>query len=83
MANQEKRNVIPPDRVLRILMKIGIPIAVFSLLCLWLSYFLDAPILLPVFFITALMAFGIGLAYNVRVVLLMLRQRREAENAEK
>ncbi|ABI57397.1 hypothetical protein ACN2MM_11025 [Alkalilimnicola ehrlichii MLHE-1] len=82
MVQEKKRSVIPPDRGLRILMKIGVPIGAISLLSLWLAYFTDTPMLMPLFLITALLAFAIGMAYNIRLVILMVRQKRQAERQQ-
>lgn len=81
MSDEQKRQVIPPDPILRMLMKIGLPIGAVSLICLWLAYFLANRALLTVFFVTALIAFGIGMAYNIRLVLVMLRRKREEQES--
>ncbi|MCK8517078.1 hypothetical protein M0534_12180 [Methylonatrum kenyense] len=81
MSDQPQRQVLPPDPMLRMLMKIGLPIGAVSLICLWLAYFLNNQALLTVFFVTALVAFGIGLVYNARLVLVMLRRKREEQNS--
>ncbi len=79
--DEPKRQVIPPDPMLRALMKIGLPIGAVSLVCLWLGYFLNSRAMLYAFFVTALVAFGIGLIYNGRLVLVMIRRKREEQES--
>ncbi len=66
------------DRWLQRLMKIGIPVAVVSVLCLWLAWWLQIPALGSVFLITMMIALVVGFAYNIRLVILSLRARKAA-----
>ncbi|WP_261843362.1 hypothetical protein [Aliamphritea ceti] len=66
------------DRWLQRLMKMGIPVAVISVLCLWLAWLLQSSALGSVFIITMLIALGLGFTYNIRLVILSLRARKAA-----
>ncbi len=64
------------DRWLQRLMKMGIPVAVVSVLCLWLAWLLQSPALGSVFILTMVIALGLGFTYNIRLVILSLRARK-------
>ncbi len=62
------------------LMKTGIPVAIISVLSLWLGWWLQEPALGQVFIVTAGIALVVGLIYNVRFVILSVRQIKEKDN---
>lgn len=66
------------DRWLQRLMKTGIPVALISVLSLWLAWWLQSPALGSVFLVTMVIALGLGFAYNIRLVILSLRARKAA-----
>lgn len=65
------------------LMKTGIPVAIISVLSLWLGWWLQEPALGQVFIVTASIALIVGLIYNVRFVILSVRQLKEKQNDKK
>ncbi|WP_315982150.1 hypothetical protein [Aliamphritea spongicola] len=64
------------DRWLQRLMKTGIPVALISVLSLWLAWWLQSLALGSVFLVTMVIALGLGFAYNIRLVILSLRARK-------
>ncbi|MBN3562373.1 hypothetical protein [Aliamphritea spongicola] len=66
------------DRWLQRLMKTGIPVALISVLSLWLAWWLQSLALGSVFLVTMVIALGLGFAYNIRLVILSLRARKKA-----
>ncbi|UTW03200.1 hypothetical protein KDX31_18025 [Amphritea atlantica] len=69
---------IRSDRWLKMMMRTGVPVAIVSILCLWLGQFLASPALGSVFLVTMPIALMIGFIYNIRYVTLALRARRQA-----
>ncbi|MEH6822337.1 MAG: hypothetical protein V7629_00305 [Motiliproteus sp.] len=68
---------IRDDRILKLMMRTGIPLALISVLSLWASNYLGSAGIGLLFFITAALALLIGFAYNIRYVMLLVRQRRQ------
>ena len=79
MSSVDKK-AIRADKWMQRLIKTGIPIAVVSILCLWVGWFFKIAALGKVFMITAAIALALGMIYNVRFVILSLRQIRAKEN---
>lgn len=76
MSSIDKKE-IRSDKWMQILMKTGIPVAIVSVLCLWVGWFFKIPALGQVFIVTAAIALIVGMAYNVRFVILSVRQLKE------
>jgi len=68
------RKEIRADKWMQRMMKTGIPVAIVSALSLWIGWWLKIPALGQVFIVTASIALVIGLIYNVRFVILSVRQ---------
>lgn len=68
---------IRADRWLKVMMRTGIPVALVSVLCLWLGQLLTSPALGSVFLVTMPIALVIGFTYNIRYIMLAVRARRE------
>ena len=81
MSSVDKK-AIRADKWMQLLIKTGIPVAIVSALCLWLGWFFKIPALGPVFMVTAAIALILGMIYNVRFVILSVRQLR-AKNDDK
>ena len=79
MTSRDDVSAVVADAWLRTLMRIGVPLAIVSIVALWAAELLAMPALLPVFAVTGGLTLATGLAYNVRFVLLLLRRRRAAE----
>lgn len=77
MAIDKKQ--IRADRWLKMMMRTGIPVAVVSILCLWLGHFFEDPAFGSVFLVTMPIALVIGFAYNIRFVMLAVRAQREEQ----
>ncbi|MDA0423640.1 hypothetical protein [Stutzerimonas frequens] len=71
-----EKNGIHSDLWLRRLMKAGIPLALLCVLSLWLGQWIGSGVLGWIFILTLPPVLLIGLAYNVRYLLLMQRARR-------
>lgn len=69
---------IRSDRWLKMMMRTGVPVAIVSVLCLWLGQLLASPALGSVFLVTMPIALGVGFIYNIRYVMLAVRARRQA-----
>ncbi len=70
---------ITADSYLKLMMRIGIPLALISVLSLWASRSLGSSGIGLLFFITAALTLVIGFAYNIRYVMLLVRQRRHPQ----
>lgn len=68
---------------MQIFIKTGIPVAIVSILSLWIGWYFKIPALGQVFIITAAIAIAIGLVYNVRFVILSVRQIKEKKKQGK
>ncbi|WP_417226695.1 hypothetical protein [Amphritea sp.] len=72
------RKQIRSDRWLKRMMRTGVPVAIVSILCLWLGQLMASPALGSVFLVTMPIALVIGFSYNIRYVMLAVRARRQA-----
>ena len=79
---KSERKKIGSDKWLRILMKAGIPLAVISLGSLWLGHLLANPAFGKVFLLTLPVTLLIGFTYNIRYVMLAVRQQRKSSADE-
>lgn len=79
MSSLDKK-AIRSDIWMQRFMKTGIPVAIVSIICLWAGWFFKIPGLGSVFMITASIALIIGLLYNVRFVILSVRQLKEKQD---
>lgn len=77
------RKAIRSDKWMQTFIKAGIPVAIVSIICLWVGWYFKIPALGPVFMVTAAVAITIGLIYNVRFVILSVRQIKEKQKQEK
>lgn len=73
---------IRKDRYLQLMTKTGIPLAIISVLSLWAGRYFGSPGLGMLFFVTCPLAMAIGLAYNIRYVMLAVRKQREEKEKE-
>ncbi|WP_299181317.1 hypothetical protein [uncultured Neptuniibacter sp.] len=73
MSSLDKKE-IRSDIWMQRLIKTGIPIAVISVISLWTGWFFKIPELGNLFIVTAAIALFLGLIYNVRFVILSVRQ---------
>lgn len=71
------KQAVRADKYLRLMTKIGIPMALISIVSLWLSRSLGSDGLGLLFFITCPLALAIGFAYNIRYVSLAIRRQRD------
>lgn len=78
MSSIDKKK-IRSDVWIQRLMKTGIPVALVSVICLWAGWWLKEPALGQVFIVTASIALVLGLIYNVRFVILSVRQLKEEQ----
>ncbi len=78
--SQIDRKQIRADKWMRRFMFSGVPIALISIVSLWLGQWLVSPALGQLFIVSAGAAVAIGAAYNVRFVILSLRQIRARES---
>lgn len=73
MSNIDKKE-IRSDKWMQLCMKTGLPIALISVVSLWVGWFFKIPELGSLFIVTAALALAIGMIYNVRFVILSVRQ---------
>ncbi|PIE20591.1 MAG: hypothetical protein CSA61_01530 [Neptuniibacter caesariensis] len=78
MSSIDKKE-IRSDKWMKLLIKTGIPVAIISIIALWVGWFFRIPVLGNLFIVTATIALGLGLIYNVRFVILSVRQLKEKE----
>tara|TARA_R110002167_G_scaffold23597_4_gene83758 strand:- start:41 stop:397 length:357 start_codon:yes stop_codon:yes gene_type:complete len=76
-AKSEIRN----DRILKLMMRLGLPLALISVISLWASSYLESAGIGLLFIICAPLALLIGFGYNIRYVMLLVRQRRQKQLA--
>jgi len=81
MSNLDKKE-IRSDKWMQFFIKSGIPIAIISIICLWVGWFFKIPSLGQLFIVTAAIALAIGMAYNVRFVILSVRQIKEKQKKD-
>ncbi|MEH6469969.1 MAG: hypothetical protein V7752_01855 [Halopseudomonas sp.] len=77
------KQAIRADKYLRLMMQIGIPLALISVVSLWMARQLGSDGLGLLFFITCPLALTIGFAYNIRYVSLAVRRQRQEKNKDK
>ncbi len=82
MSNIDKKE-IRSDKWMSLLIKTGIPIAIISIICLWTGWYFKLPELGNLFIITAAIALALGMAYNVRFVILSVRQIKAKQAKDK
>lgn len=75
--SQIDKKEIRRDIWMRRFMYSGIPIAIIAILSLWLGQWLASPALGKLFIVSASAALVIGLIYNVRFVILSVRQLKK------
>lgn len=76
-----EKNKIHSDLWLKRLMRTGIPLAVVCVLSLWLGQWIGSGLLGWVFILTLPPVLVIGLAYNLRYLLLMQRAKRTSTHS--
>ncbi|WP_415889959.1 hypothetical protein ACMXYV_01215 [Neptuniibacter sp. SY11_33] len=81
MSNLDKKE-IRSDKWMQLFIKSGVPIAIISIICLWVGWFFKIPVLGNLFIVTAATALAIGMAYNVRFVILSVRQLKEKQKKD-
>lgn len=74
-------NKIQADLWLRRLMRLGIPLALICVASLWAGQWLGSALLGWVFLLTLPAVLAIGLAYNLRYLLLAQRARRQSSRS--
>jgi uncharacterized membrane protein len=82
MSNIDKKE-IRSDKWMNRLIKIGIPIAAISIISLWVGWYFKLPELGNLFIVTAAIAITLGMIYNVRFVILSVRQIKAKQAKEK
>lgn len=71
------KKLIRSDPWMKRLMMIGVPVAIIGVIALWLGQTLHSPALGSLFIISTAVALITGLIYNVRFVMLSVRQLKE------
>jgi len=74
---------IRSDKWMSLLIKTGLPIALISIISLWVGWYFRIPELGNLFIITAALALALGMIYNVRFVILSVRQVKAQQAKEK
>ncbi len=74
---------IRSDKWMSLLIKIGLPIALISIISLWVGWYFKIPELGNLFIVTAAAALTLGMIYNVRFVILSVRQVKAQQAKEK
>lgn len=82
MSNIDKKE-IRADKWMNRLIKIGIPIAAISIISLWVGWYFKLPELGNLFIVTAAIAITLGMIYNVRFVILSVRQIKAKQAKDK
>lgn len=82
MSNIDKKE-IRSDKWMNLLIKTGIPIAIVSIISLWVGWYFKLPALGNVFIVTAAIALTLGMLYNVRFVILSVRQIKAKQAKDK
>lgn len=67
---------LPQDLWLRRIMLIGLPMGLLTIILLWGTYFTGQMWMLQSFIGLAALTFAAGVAYNVRLVMVLARERR-------
>jgi uncharacterized membrane protein len=82
MSNIDKKE-IRSDKWMSLLIKTGIPVAIVSIISLWVGWYFKMPALGNVFIVTAAIALTLGMIYNVRFVILSVRQIKAKQAKDK
>ncbi|WP_293265505.1 hypothetical protein [Neptunomonas sp.] len=80
--NLTSKQKIRSDKWLQRLMKAGIPLAIVSVASLWLGHLLANPAFGKLFIVTLPLALLVGFTYNIRYVMLAVREQRKAASNE-
>lgn len=85
MSIKVDKKVIRRDPFLRICMKTGIPLSIMAVISLWVGQYAGSMALGMLFILATALAIMIGLAYNIRFVMLSIRdiKRQQAEQNKK
>lgn len=85
MTIKVDKKMIRQDPFLRICMKTGIPLSILAVISLWIGQYAGSMALGMVFIFSTALAIVIGLAYNIRFVMLSIRdvKRQQAEENNK
>ena len=70
------------DKLLRFCMFTGIPLSILAVISLWIGQYAGSPALGMVFVISAALAVTIGLVYNVRFVILSIREVKRQQSSK-
>jgi len=81
--SQIDKKQIRSDKWMRRFMYSGIPIALISIASLWVGQWLGSPALGQLFIVSAAAALVIGMAYNLRFVILAVRQQQAQQEKKK
>lgn len=81
--SQIDKKQIRSDKWMRRFMYSGIPIALISIASLWVGQWLGSPALGQLFIVSAAAALVIGMAYNLRFVILAVRQQQAQREKKK
>jgi uncharacterized membrane protein len=82
MSNIDKKE-IRSDKWMNLLIKTGIPVAIVSIISLWVGWYFKMPALGNVFIVSAAIALTLGMIYNVRFVILSVRQIKAKQAKDK
>lgn len=77
--NSNNPSRLPEDIWLRRIMMVGLPLGVVTILLLWGTYLTGQAWMLQSFIGLAALTFATGVAYNVRLVIVLVRDRRREE----
>ncbi|BAU57637.1 hypothetical protein HH1059_09430 [Halorhodospira halochloris] len=70
---------LPEDIWLRRIMKFGLPLGLLTIALLWGAYMTEQAWMLQSFIGLAALTFITGIIYNVRLVIVLVRERRREE----
>ncbi|SIS42789.1 hypothetical protein [Neptunomonas antarctica] len=82
-TNTQANKKLRSDKWLRLFMRVGIPLGVISLASLWLGHLLAHPVFGKLFLVTLPLALIVGFSYNIRYVMLAVREQRKASEINK
>lgn len=77
--NSESTRRLPDDIWLRRIMKLGLPLGVLTIFLLWAAYLTGKMWMVQSFIGLAALTFAVGVIYNIRLVVVLFRQRRREE----
>ncbi|MCV6590814.1 MAG: hypothetical protein OIF57_17605 [Marinobacterium sp.] len=80
--SQIDKKKIRADKWMRRFLYSGIPMGLISIASLWLGQWLGSSAMGQLFIVSATGALVVGMAYNVRFVMLAVRQQRSIENSD-